>query len=120
MSRELLDRVRRLCLALPDTEERISHGAPTFFTRGKGGMKVFVMYADNHHGDGRTAVWLPVPDGLQAGLITADPSRYFHPPYVGVRGWVGIVLTEIDPATLEHHVITARELVAGPAKRRGV
>jgi len=107
-----LDTVRRLCLALPGTEERLSHGEPTFFTGGK----VFVMFANNHHGDGRVAVWLPVPSGLQPGLIAGDPERYFHPPYVGVRGWVGIVLAGLGEGTLAHHIGTAHELVT-PRKK---
>ena len=57
MSKKQLDRVRRICFALPETTERLSHGEPTFFVRNK----VFVMFADNHHNDGRIAVWLPVP-----------------------------------------------------------
>lgn len=113
MGSDPLGTVRRLCLELPDTEERVSHGAPTFFTRARGGMRVFVMYADNHHGDGRTAIWLPVPAGLQPGLIAGNPSRYFHPPYVGVRGWVGVVLGEVDQGTLREHVGVAWELVSG-------
>ncbi|MCB0236796.1 MAG: MmcQ/YjbR family DNA-binding protein, partial [Anaerolineae bacterium] len=61
MSNDQLERVRPLCLALPETSERLSHGEPTFFVH----KKVFVMFADNHHDDGRVAVWLPVPAGLQ-------------------------------------------------------
>jgi hypothetical protein len=84
-----LGRVRVLCLALPETEERLSHGAPTFFIRGK---RTFVMYLDNHHGDGRLAIWCAAPDGLQRGLVEAEPEHYFVPPYVGHRGWIGVRL----------------------------
>jgi hypothetical protein len=67
-----LERVRRVCLALPEASKRPSHGEPTFFVRGK----VFVMFANNHHGDGRVAVWLPVPPGLQEGLIETAPATF--------------------------------------------
>ena len=77
MTESPIDRVRRFCLALPETTERLSHGAPTFFAR----KKVFVMFANNHHNDGHVAVWLPVPPGTQASLIEAVPDRFFKPPY---------------------------------------
>lgn len=103
-----MQRVRAICLALPETTERLSHGEPTFFV----GKKVFAMGADNHHGDGRIAVWIPVPPGAQSMLIEAAPRKFFKPPYVGVRGWVGIELTEIDTAELAHHLRTAWRLIA--------
>jgi hypothetical protein len=84
-----LARVRELCLALPETTERPSHGAPTFFVRGK---RAFLMVLTDHHGDGRFAVWCAAPDGLQATLVEADPERFFVPPYVGHRGWLGFRL----------------------------
>ena len=86
MNEQQVERVRRFCLALPETSEKLSHGEPTFFVAGK----VFVMFANNHHDDGRIAVWLPVPPGAQPALITSSPDTYFRPPYVGHRGWVGI------------------------------
>ena len=89
MDRTPLERVRRLCLALPETEERSSHGAPTFFIRGK---RAFVSYMDDHHGDGRLALWCNAPPGMQDSLVREDPRRFFVPPYVGVRGWVGVRL----------------------------
>lgn len=84
-----LDRVRRLALALPEVTERLSHGAPTFFVRGK---KTFVMYHDDHHGDGRLALWCSAPEGVQATLVEQEPGRFFRPPYVGPRGWIGVRL----------------------------
>jgi hypothetical protein len=84
-----LDRLRKLCLALPETTERLSHGAPTFFVRGK---RAFVMVLTDHHGDGRFAIWCAAPAGLQAMLVEADPERFFVPPYVGHRGWLGFRL----------------------------
>jgi hypothetical protein len=84
-----LGRIRELCLALPETSERLSHGAPTFFV---GGKRAFVMVLTNHHGDGRFAIWCAAPDGLQSMLVEADPERFFVPPYVGHRGWLGVRL----------------------------
>lgn len=103
-----VERVRRLCLALPATSERLSHGEPTFFVA----KRVFVMFADNHHGDGRVAVWLPAPPGVQSALIEQTPAVYFRPPYVGHKGWVGIELAHIGDDDLEFHVETAWRLIA--------
>jgi uncharacterized protein YndB with AHSA1/START domain len=108
MHSDHLERVRRVCLALPEASERLSHGEPTFFVRGK----VFVMFANNHHGDGRVAVWLPAPPGFQEGLIETASATFFRPPYVGGRGWVGVVLEAIDDAGLRLQIETAWELVA--------
>jgi hypothetical protein len=83
-----LPRLRALCLALPEVTERLSHGEPTWFVRDK---KTFVMYA-NHHHDDRLAFWCAAPPGAQEVLIDADPERFFRPPYVGVRGWLGVYL----------------------------
>ena len=84
-----LERIRRLCLALPETSERPSHGAPSFFVREK---KCFLMVLDDHHGDGIFGIWCAAPPGNQELLIGADPSRFFRPPYVGHRGWLGVRL----------------------------
>jgi hypothetical protein len=83
-----LETLRRLCLALPETTERLSHGEPTWFIRGK---KTFVMYADRHHDD-RLAFWCAAPDGAQEMLVASAPGRFFVPPYVGTRGWLGVRL----------------------------
>jgi hypothetical protein len=83
-----LEQLRRIALALPETVERLSHGEPSFFVRGK---KQYVMYADHHHDD-RLAFWCNAPAGIQAELVTTAPDRYFVPPYVGHRGWVGVYL----------------------------
>jgi hypothetical protein len=103
-----LERVREICLGLPETSERLSHGEPTFFVH----KKVFVMFANNHHNDGRIAVWLPVPSGFQQMLIDSQPEIYFYPPYVGVRGWVGIELDRIADNDLRFHIEVAWELRA--------
>jgi hypothetical protein len=85
----VLDRVRGLCVALPETTERLSHGAPTFFVRGK---RAFLMVLTNHHGDGRFAIWCAAAAGMQSMLVEGDPERFFVPPYVGHRGWLGFRL----------------------------
>ena len=82
-------RIRELCLGLPETRERLSHGAPTFFVRGK---RAFVMVLNDHHGDGRFAIWCAAPDGMQKLLVESEPERFFVPPYVGHRGWLGVRL----------------------------
>ena len=84
-----LERLREICLGFPEASERLSHGAPTFFVREK---KAFLMVVTNHHGDGRFAVWCAAPEGLQATLVEADPEKFFVPPYVGHRGWLGVRL----------------------------
>lgn len=86
---DVLARVREVCMALPETTERLSHGSPTFFVRGK---KTFVMYLDDHHGDDRLALWCAAPEGVQSELVDTEPERFFVPPYVGHRGWIGVRL----------------------------
>ena len=83
-----LDRLRNLCLALPAVTERLSHGEPTWFVQDK---KVFVMYA-NHHHDDVLGFWCAAPAGAQDTLVGSSPDRFFRPPYVGHRGWLGVRL----------------------------
>jgi hypothetical protein len=85
-----LQRVRRICLALPDTTEKIAWGSPTFRVRNK----LFVMFLNNHHGDGRVAIWCNAPSGAQQTLVNAEPRHYFVPPYVGPGGWLGVRLDQ--------------------------
>jgi hypothetical protein len=80
--------VRDICLAMPDTEEKIAWGEPTFRVHGR----LFAIFTNNHHGDGRIAIWCAAPSGVQQDLVAADPKHFFVPPYVGVGGWVGIRL----------------------------
>jgi hypothetical protein len=87
----IVRRLRAICLALPEANERLSHGSPTWFA-GKG--KVFAMLDDHHHGASHVSVWLPQPPGVQEMLIDSDRARFFRPPYVGVHGWVGVVLDQ--------------------------
>jgi len=84
-----LERVRAICLALPDVVERPSHGAPTFFVRGK---KAFVNFVDNHHHDGKLALWCAAPPGFQEMIVESEPERYYVPAYVGHLGWIGVRL----------------------------
>jgi hypothetical protein len=108
MSEKQLERVRQICNTFPETTERLSHGEPTFFVR----KRVFAMFANNHHNDGRVAVWLPAPPGLQETLIETDPDIYFRPPYVGGRGWIGIILDRISDEDLAFHIDDGWRLVA--------
>ena len=114
---EHIQRVRRICMDLAGTIEKLSHGEPTFFVA----KKVYVMFADNHHNDGHIAVWLPAAPGAQPALIRQNPMAYFKPPYVGVRGWVGVDLDHIDDDELGAHIHEAWQMVAPKkAKSRGV
>lgn len=88
MPADPLPKLRRICLALPDATERISHGEPTWFARNK---KSFAMYS-NHHHDDRLAFVCAAPDGAQETLIKLRPERFYRPPYVGYRGWIGVYL----------------------------
>jgi hypothetical protein len=108
MREDQIERVRRICAALPETSERLSHGEPTFFVQ----KKVFVMFANNHHNDGHIAVWLAAPPGFQEGLIETAPQTFFRPPYVGTRGWLGIELAQVSDADLTMYINIAWELIA--------
>jgi len=114
-----LARLRRLCLSIPGTIEKLSHGEPTFFTP----KRVFAMFANNHHADGHVAVWLPAAPGVQDALVEEAPSIYFRPPYVGGAGWIGVELSQVDDDQLgalireAHQVITAKDRKAGTLKR---
>src|SRR5262245_59190655 len=98
---EALERLRRICLSWKGASERLSWGTPTFWA-GKRQLAIYVNdhhgegevgnYVNDHHGDGVMAVWTNAAEGLQAALVKANPAIFFSPPYVGVRGWVGIRL----------------------------
>ena len=106
----VLEQLRRICLALPETSERLSHGAPSFFIREK---KCFLMVLDNHHEDGIFGIWCAAPPGNQELLISANPDRFFRPPYVGHRGWLGVRLNDgVDWDELEGIVEDAFATVA--------
>ncbi len=110
-----LARLRSACLALPQTSERPSHGGPAFFIREK---TCFVMFLDDHHGDGRLAIWCAAPDGVQAEMVETEPDRFFRPPYVGHRGWLGVHLVTVDDGELRAIVTDAFRTVAPTTVRR--
>jgi hypothetical protein len=86
LARAPVDRLRAICLGLPDTTEKTAWGEPTWRVRGR----LFAQLDDHHHGADRLAVWLPAALGIQEMLVRSDPRRFFVPPYVGHRGWVGV------------------------------
>jgi hypothetical protein len=107
LSPDPLPRLRALCLALPETSEKLSHGEPTWFVR-----KVFVMYANRHHSD-RVGFWCAAPPGAQEALVASAPDRYFRPPYVGHRGWLGGYLdVPVDWAEVAEIVTDAYRMIA--------
>jgi hypothetical protein len=106
-------RVRKICLALPGATEKLSHGEPTFFVK----KRVFAMFSNNHHNDGHVAVCIPAQPGEQEALIATDPKIYYRPPYVGVKGWVGIELNQIGDEELGAHLSDAWTLI-GSASRK--
>jgi len=121
MSERALEVLRRLCLAFPEVTERVSHGEPTWFVRGK---KTFLMFADHHHDD-RLAFWCAAPPGAQEVLVTAKPAQFFVPPYAGYRGWVGVWVDvpvdwdEISGLVAEAHSTVAATLPRRQRKRTG-
>ncbi|MVU83765.1 MmcQ/YjbR family DNA-binding protein [Nocardia sp. ET3-3] len=110
-----LERLRGVCAALPEVSERLSHGEPCWFA---GGKKMFVMFADHHHDD-RLGFWCAAAPGVQEELVAGEPERYFRPPYVGHRGWLGVYLDVavdwIEVAELvedAYRVVASKKLVA--------
>jgi hypothetical protein len=108
-----IERVRRICLSLPGTWEKLSHGEPTWFA----GQKVFAMFSNNHHGDGHVAVMVPAAIGIQEMLIKKSPRKFYSPPYVGCRGWIGIEVDRVGDKELSLHIKEAWQLIA-PKKLR--
>ena len=107
---EALEVVRTAALRLPEASERLSHGAPTFFVRGK---TSYVMFHDDHHGDGRLAIWCAAPPGVQTLMVDEDPVRFFVPAYVGHRGWLGVRLdVDADRDELDRIIEDAYRTVA--------
>ena len=111
-----IERLRQLCLALPEATERVSHGEPAFFA---GDKKLFLMLDDHHHGADHLAFWCAAPPGAQAELIAEAPRRYFRPPYVGHRGWIGMRIdqrprwSEVDEVVREaYRQVAPKRLLA--------
>ncbi len=110
-AQEALTHLKRICSALPDVSLRPSHHTPTFFIRNK---NVLCHLWDNHHGDGRLAIWCPARPGVQSELTEREPDRFFVPPYVGGRGWIGVRL-DIDVDWDEiREIITEAYRMAAP------
>ncbi len=86
---DALDRVREICTSFPEVSERLSHGSPAWFVRGK---KTVAMFVDDHHGDGILGIWCPAYPGVQEEMVEQEPERFFRPPYVGPSGWLGVRL----------------------------
>jgi len=106
---KLLEQVRKIVFALPEGTEKEAWGAPTFRVR----EKMFAMYNDDHHGDGRIALWCKAPPGVQEILVGAAPQRFFRPPYVGHKGWLGVYLDEdVDWEEIESLLKDAYRLTA--------
>lgn len=103
-----LAQAKRICLALPEVEEKEAWGSPYFRVKGK----MFAMYLNNHHGDGHIALWLKAPPGVQEILVEAAPEKFFIPPYQGVFGWIGLHLDRCDEDEIASHVEQAYRLVA--------
>lgn len=113
---ESLQRVRDLCLALPGVTERISHGEPSWFVN-----KQFLTMADHHHDD-RFGLWATAPQGEQAHWLALNEAvgepRFFHPPYVGGRGWIGVYLDVPQDWPEVGEIIKAAWAVVAPATLR--
>jgi hypothetical protein len=110
-----LVRFRKICLSFPEAIEKTSHGSPTWFA-GKG--KVFATWDDHHHHADRLAVWLPQPLGAQEAFIDMAPHRFFRPPYVGVNGWVGVVLDATSDWQELAHLVRVAFIQVATAKLR--
>ena len=106
-----LERLRTICFALPDVSERVSHGSPTFFVRDKKVLCSF--HPDGIHGEHGMSIWAPAPPGVQEQLVDDEPERFYRPPYVGGRGWVGVRLDrDVDWGEIEGIVVDSFRLVA--------
>jgi predicted DNA-binding protein (MmcQ/YjbR family) len=100
------ERLRAICLALPEASEKETWGDPTYRVRDK-------IFAMEKRGDGRLSLWCKAPPGSQMVLVGADPKRFFAPPYVGAKGWVGVRLDdEPDWEEVEALVRRSYRLVA--------
>jgi hypothetical protein len=110
-------RVREICLAFPAAEEKLSHGSPSFHVRGK----MFLSFVDSHHGDGNLAVWCKSTLEEQRRLVAGNPSRFYVPPYVGVKGWLGVRVDQAHADWIELSILVEEgwRSVAPPKLLRG-
>ena len=112
---KLLAKLRAIALAMPSTDEALNHGRPCFRVRDK----TFVMFLDDHHRDGRVAIWCKAPPGAQSMIVEGDPVRFFVPPYVGTSGWIGARLDrKPDWAAIEALVAESYAMTAEPKTRK--
>lgn len=111
-SDRIIARVRKLCLALPEATEKLAWGEPTWRVRDR----LFAQFDDHHHGSPHVSLWLPAPLGTQEALISADPERFFRPPYVGHRGWVAVVLDGRPDWGLVADLIEQAYSIVAPAR----
>jgi predicted DNA-binding protein (MmcQ/YjbR family) len=117
MAGDIYEAVRAACLWLPESQEFMSHGSPNFKVRGK----TFATYVVNHHGDGRVALWLNAMPGSQELHVGAEPQHFFVPPYVGPRGWLGVLLDQgIGWNRIAALIREAYEKVAAPQLRQAI
>jgi hypothetical protein len=94
-----LDRLRTICATFPEVTERLSHGAPTWFVRDKSSF--VSLWVNGHHDNDWPHLWCAASPGAQEALVAAEPDRFFRPPYVGHRGWLGVRLdVDVDWAEI--------------------
>lgn len=110
--RNALERVRAVCLALPETFEKTAWGESTFRVGNEKKSRMFAMFSNNHHGDGRIALLCASDTDERRILLESEPATYYIPPYVGTQGWVGIILDRADDTALAECVKEAYQRVA--------
>jgi hypothetical protein len=107
-------RVRAICRALPGCEERQSHGSPGFFA----GRQFVMLWPHGHHDHQFPHLWCAAPPGAQQELTSSEPDRFFRPPYVGHRGWIGVRLDgDVDWDEVAEICQEAHRMIA-PARLR--
>jgi len=107
------ERVRATCLDLPGVSERPSHGAPTFFV---GGRSFVTCWPDGHHAERFPQAWCAAPPGVQQELTETEPERFFRPPYVGGRGWIGVRLEAVTSARELERICAEAYLTVAPPR----
>jgi hypothetical protein len=118
----LEERIRTICLELPGVTEKLSHGAPAFFV----GRQFLMLWADGHHEHAFPHFWCAAPPGSQGELVATEPDRFFRPPYVGGRGWLGVRLDggidwrEIEVVCEEaYRSVASKKLIASLDLKKG-
>jgi predicted DNA-binding protein (MmcQ/YjbR family) len=109
-----VERLRSICLALPETAEKVAWAEPTWRVKGR----LFAQLDNHHHGADHLAVWLPAPLGEQESMIFLNPARFFRPPYVGQRGWVGVRIDRRPDWRLIAAVVKQAYLEVAPPRLR--